>query len=102
MIPPIYFNVEEARKYLIEHGDVYTIRKERAVGFTMARYGSYFNFNRLGTVNISPVLQLRSMSMEEQLKPFVAQSGFESVVRWMHGVPRWDNSMFLYYVKFVK
>jgi hypothetical protein len=102
MIPPIYFNVEEARKYLIEHGEVYTIRKERHAGFAMARCGSFMRFDRLGTVNISPVLQLRSMSMEEQLKPFVAQSGFESVARWMHGVPRWDNSMFLYYVKFVK
>lgn len=51
----IYFNVDEAREYLLKNGFVFTLRKPRAVGHTIAVVGPRFGWRKLGDVFVSLV-----------------------------------------------
>ena len=114
---PIFFNVKEAREYLLQNGHVYTIRKKRSTGITMARQGNIFKFRKLGPVEIrhigyaSPVAGLapdlnisdeRLHNFFATLEPYVAESGFRNAREWwekVNGVPWTDYH--IYYVELI-
>jgi hypothetical protein len=93
---PIYFNVKEARDFLMEHGHVYTIRSERTTGITMARKGNYFKFDVLGKVEIERIKNVISLAFKpeltlfdgglneyfDELTPYLKDSGFTSPREW--------------------
>lgn len=115
---PIFFNVKEAREHLLQNGHVYTIRKKRSTGITMARHGNIFKFTKLGQVEIrhigyasppmglAPDLKLsdeRLHNFYTILEPYVAESGFHNAREW------WDNVLstpwteyHIYYVSLIK
>ena len=76
----IFFNVEEARKHLLEKGYVYTLRRKRRTGRDTARSGSYYRFEDLGEVEVEFV---KKISAPEELKPYVHASGFKTVEEWL-------------------
>ena len=102
MTAPIYFNVPEVRKYLKDHGQVYTVRRKRRTGITMAREGSYYNFRGIGEVRIE---HQKTITKQSQLEPFVEGSGFQSVEEWTSAIRELQlpaNEWELYYVEVLK
>ena len=104
MTSPIYFNVPEARDFLLEHQYVYTIRKQRkddSNQYTAARWGSYYDFHTVGKVRVHPVLLLHEEGREVQLCDYVRYSGFHTVQEWLSSVKEWKHPMMLYRVELV-
>jgi hypothetical protein len=90
----IWFNNEKARKYLLENGDVYTLRpKKRREGLDVL---SYTNFGKKGIVEIKFLGKIEDYC---ELQDFVEFSGFESIKEWKRAA---GDSRFLYYVKLVE
>ena len=70
----IYFNVEKARKHLLERGYVYTLRKKkRREGWGYAKHGRNF----LGKVIIERVADGR------EAEKYWRESGFDSLEEWI-------------------
>lgn len=93
MVAPIYFNVPEARRQLLDHKKVYTLRRHReTVGHSTARQGSYIDFQSLGNVFIEPVKVIKDKS---ELEPFVKFSGFETVEKWLEKASKEANHLYL-------
>jgi hypothetical protein len=78
---PIFFNVHEAREYLLDNGYVYTLRTKRPPKAQVdhARWGSYYRFSDLGLVKIEFVMEVRD---RHDLEPYVKESGFKTVNEW--------------------
>ena len=97
MIPPIYFNVEQARNQLLNEGKVYTIRYARKTGETIARHGSYYKFKILGKVRITEVMWLeldseyKLQGTKVDLQKYVDQSGFKTVDDWLAEIKKQEN-----------
>jgi len=71
----IFFNVKAVRKFLVEHGHVFTLRKPRKrVGKDVAVYGSRYKNKRIGKVLIQPVSDTPICS-PQTLLGFVKESG---------------------------
>jgi hypothetical protein len=84
MTAPIFFNVEEARDYLLKTGHVYTLRnKRKTTGITEARHGSYMHFELLGKVRVEEIVEVKATNVWTILEPYVAESGFNSVSLWL-------------------
>jgi len=73
----LWMNVEEARRFLLENGFVYTLRpKKRREGRDML---SYEGFGKKGMVMVKLVMEVEN---DTDLKAFVDKSGFRSVEEW--------------------
>ena len=72
----IYFNVKEAREFLLSHGYVFTLRKPRAEGDAIAVTGGYYNHQSIGKVNV--MLILEGVYHAHQLSPYVDGSGIKA------------------------
>ena len=101
-MPPIYFNVEEARNELLRLSRVYTIRHQRNTGGTIARVGGLYKFQVLGYVKVKQVLRLHKIGLEVQLSEYVPMSGFKTVQEWIANVKEWKDPMYLYHVEVMK
>ena len=80
----MWFNVEEARSFLLRNGFVYTLRpkpyrlrSKRKRGVDVLMYGG---FGVKGKVYFEFIKVVRDV---EELKPFVKYSGFESLEEWL-------------------
>lgn len=73
----IWFNVEKARKFLLENGIVYTLRpKLRREGKEPLFYGG---FGKKGEVLVDFVGEVLD---DADLKGYVDKSGFETIEEW--------------------
>jgi hypothetical protein len=89
----IWFNVREAREYLLRKGHVYTLRpKMRREGRDVLMFG---RFGKRGVVYVKFVKEVKS---DSELEDYVRESGFGSVGEWRKKAGR---SRFLYYVELV-
>lgn len=87
----IWFNVDEARKYLLETGFVYTLRpKKRREGIEVL---SYDGFGKKGMVTVKLIKEIKDI---KELSGYVDQSGFKTVEEWLKEA---DKSRFLYEVR---
>jgi hypothetical protein len=80
MTHPIYFNVKEAREFLLATGFVYTLRKPRSVGKTVAVQGGYYNHAKLCDVCVFLVKEKVSIV---DLYLHINKSGFDSIADWL-------------------
>ena len=101
-MPPIYFNVEEARNELLRSSRVYTIRHQRNTGETVARVGDFYKFKVLGHVKIKKILRLHRIGLEVQLADYVPMSGFKTVQEWIANIKEWKDPMYLYHVEVMR
>ena len=89
----IFFNVPQAREYLLRRGFVYTLRpKMRKTGRDVAAYGSYYEHQRIGHVWVDFVKEVKDKG---ELRGYVADSGFKSVEDWWRAA---KGSRFLFKV----
>ena len=69
----LFFNVKLVREYLLENGEVYTLRKLRKrIGNDVAVTGSYYKQNKIATINIELVGKIAKWS---ELIKYVMKSG---------------------------
>ena len=76
----VLFNSEKARKYLLEKGFVYTVRK------TIKKNGYYSAYQTSGEKRFLEVVYLEYVGLiykPEDLERFVEHSGFDSVEEWL-------------------
>jgi len=71
----IKFTVRKVIDYLIEHGEVYTIRKTRPVG-----YADIYFYDELVAMGL--VGYVRDVHSPDDLKKYVEKSGFDNEVEW--------------------
>jgi hypothetical protein len=76
----IFFNVEEARNYLMEHGEVYSLRWKRHTGRARVLKGSYYKHEDLGFATVELVKMAPTI---KDLLKHVDKSGFENVTLWI-------------------
>ncbi len=91
----IWFNVKEAREFLLKNGYVYTLRpkKRKREGREVLMYGS---FGKKGLVSVSFINEITD---DDQLEQFVSCSGFNSVKEWTSAA---GQSRFLYRVDLLR
>jgi hypothetical protein len=75
----IFFNAEKVRNFLIEKGYVHTLRNKRLRSHDVAVYGSYRSWKRIGNVKVEFKTVITA---ENQLAPYVKESGFVSAKEW--------------------
>lgn len=87
----IWFNVKEAREFLLKNGYVYTLRpkKRKRVGREVLMYGS---FGKKGMVMVGFI---KKITRNRELEEYVKCSGFRSVIEWRSVA---GESRFLYRV----
>jgi hypothetical protein len=86
----MWFNVPEAREYLLQYGEVYTLRpKKRREGKEVLSYGG---FGKKGEVNVKFVKEILDWN---ELNRYVDKSGFRTVDEW---VRKAKGNRFLYHV----
>ena len=78
---PLFFNIKEARDYLIANKMVYTLRKPRKTGNASIMIGSRYrgSVKKIGNGYVSFVEQIVN---DKQLGKYVKQSGFKSIEKW--------------------
>jgi len=78
---PIFFNIKEARDYLIANKMVYTLRKPRKTGDASIMTGNRYrgSVKKIGSGYVSFVEQIVN---DKQLEKYVEQSGFKSIEKW--------------------
>jgi len=82
----IFFNVKQAREYLLEHGFVFTLRGNMGrTGIDIAVQGSYKKHKKLGKVIIDYIGEI---SYVHQLNPWYTHSGFSSPKEWFEEANR--------------
>ena len=76
----IFFNVSQAKNYLLKNGEIYTLRKpSRKIGVDTAVEGSYTHPKILGLVDIKFV---ELITQPDQLALYVNKSGIRSSFEW--------------------
>lgn len=76
----IFFNVREAREYLMKNGHVYSLRWKRHTGKARILKGSYFKHEDLGFSTVELVKLAPTMN---DLRRYLDRSGFKTVNDWM-------------------
>lgn len=91
----IWFNVKEARTFLLKNGYVYTLRPKRRKreGMEVLMYDS---FGKKGLVTVSFIKRITG---NRELEEYVKCSGFRSVVEWRRAA---GQSRFLYRVDLLR
>lgn len=74
----IFFNVEEARNFLLENGYVFTLRKHRMEGEAIAIVGNYYKHKTIGKVFVK--LIKANITHPHELSSYVAGSGIKSPI----------------------
>jgi len=94
----MFFNVKMVRDFLIEHGEVYTLRKLRKrLGSDVAVFGALYKHTTFAKINITFIGKITSAN---QLENYVYKSGLNSAKEWfskateMSGYP-----LYLYHVE---
>ena len=96
----IIFNVPEAYDFLIENGEVYTIREAKGNYIKKGKHQVLSNlFHRIVTykrilpsyvglvnVELEKALIAKPQKTEQELKPYVAKSGFKEIPEWLSKV----------------
>ena len=72
----IFWNVKEAREFLILNGYAFTLRKPRSEGDALAVIGNYYNWQPIGKVNVKLILE--NVTHAHQLSPYVHGSGIKA------------------------
>jgi len=90
----IFFNMEKARRFLIKHGYVYTLRPRLREGVEAAVYGSWYKYTKIARV--VSVRFVKVIKDKSELLEYVGKSGFETVDEWWEAA---EGSRFLYYVE---
>ena len=86
----MWFNVEEARNFLLKNLSVYTLRpKTRREGKEVLSYGGF------GKKGVVYVVFVKEINDDSELEEFVTESGFNSVEEWLEKA---GESRYLYYV----
>ena len=84
MNAPIYFNIREARNQLLTNGVVYTCKHKKRIkintGVTMARKGNFRKYLELAKVDVKYIGRIEK---PQELKPYLKESGFETVKEWI-------------------
>ncbi len=96
---PIYFNIKEAREYLLKNRIIYTLRDIRKEGQEQVRKSKntdWYPYEILGFANVKLVKKIENLY---DLKGYVIKSGFKTVDDWL--VEAKDNR-YLYEVKMIK
>ena len=75
----IWFNVEEAREFLLKHRMVYTLRKPRSVGFH--RVFTFKNGKKL-SLGVAIVELVKDVNGPDDVEQFVNQSGLSTAGEW--------------------
>jgi hypothetical protein len=75
----IFFNAEKVRNFLIEKGYVHTLRNKRLRSHDVAVYGSYRSWKKIGNIKVEFKTVITA---ENQLAPYVIESGFVSGKEW--------------------
>jgi len=96
----IWFNVDEARKFLLANGFVFTIRPN------LKREGIHKVRVRKENDSLNAWLWLMkeidmTKNPEEDLEPYVEYSGFKSAKDWIGHIPKPSNTMYLYFCRLV-
>ena len=92
----IFFNVPEARDYLLKHGYAYTLRpKMRRTGKDLAVYGSYYKHETIGPVRVDFIKEIKE---DTELGKYVQESGFLNVQDWLAAA---EGSRFLFKVTII-
>jgi hypothetical protein len=85
----VWFNVEEARNFLLENGYVYTLRPvHKKEGVVTLMYDK----KEQGEVFVEFIFKVESIY---QLLPYVKKSGFSSIDEWLYKA---GDDRFLYLV----
>lgn len=74
----MYWNVKEARDFLILNGYVFTLRKPRSEGSAIAVVGSYYNHKPIGSIFVK--LLKEDIQYAHELSAYVAGSGIKSQI----------------------
>jgi len=88
----MWFNVKQARKYLLEEGRVFTLRPKRRKREECREVLMYNGFGKKGDLYVSFVKEIEG---DGELREFVDDSGFDSVEEWRAAA---KESQYLYYV----
>jgi hypothetical protein len=93
----MWFNVEEAREFLLNEGHVFTLRPKRRkrdfknpLGYSEVL--SYDGFGKKGLLYVSFV---KEVIEDGELREFINDSGFDSLEDWLDKA---NGSRFLYFV----
>lgn len=78
----IWMNNLKARKHLLEHGKVYSIRPRRR-RMTWTPHGEPLMWKRRGKRGMARVDYLHLIEYPEELEIWVDESGFDSVEEWI-------------------
>jgi hypothetical protein len=96
------FAVEEARNFLLAHGEVYTLRpKFRKRGRTKPINEHLITSNVWSEMPFADglVTFIKEIEDDKELEEFVSKSGFTTIQEWR---AKAKDSRFLYYVKLMK
>ena len=89
----MFFNISEAREYLLKKGLVYTLRpKMRRTGKDIAYFGSYFKKEEIGPIWIDFIKEVKEPG---EVQEYVSDSGFETLEDWWKAA---KDSRFLFKV----
>lgn len=72
----MYWNVKEARDFLILNGYAFTLRKPRNEGVAIAVVGSYYKHQPFGTIFVKLIKE--NIKHPHELSPYVHGSGIEA------------------------
>lgn len=92
----MWFNVLEARDFLLRNGRVFTLRPKRRKREGRHEVLMYGGFGKKGDLYVSFVKEIEDVG---ELKEFVEDSGFGSLDEWLLAA---DGSRFLYYVMLIR
>ena len=94
----IFFNVQEARDFLLQFGMVYTLRRKRKEDYGQVRIvqGSYFHNQILG---IGVISLIKKIENKDELEKYLPYSGFSSIDEWCN--KKSPDANYLYIVKLI-
>jgi hypothetical protein len=79
----IFFNNTKARNQLLKNGFVYTLRRPRTTGETIAVWGTKDCNETLCKVNVEKIAITGSRQDTECLVPYLSGSGFKTIQEWV-------------------
>jgi len=96
----IWFNVEEAAKFLLAYGFVFTLRPNlKPEGLHKVR------MRKENDSLHAWIWLMREIDMtknpEKELEPYVEYSGFKSIEEWIGHIPKPSKKMYLYFARLV-
>jgi hypothetical protein len=94
----IFFNIPEARNFLLQFGMVYTLRRKRQEDYGRVQIvqGSYFHYKILG---IGVISLIKKIENKNELEKYLKYSGFSTVDEWYN--KKSPNANYLYIVKLI-